>query len=107
MTAHTPGPWVIAHENSGGGYSIRDAQGRNIGHSAAARSRDGKTLPEESRVEEPEARANGRLMAAAPALLAALEEYLEEGDQCDEPECGGCQRRRRSLATIAKARGKA
>jgi len=85
---HTPGPWSIAHENAGNGYSLRDAKGRNIGHSAAARSRDGQRLEPEDRIEEAEAQANGRMMAASPDLFAALQLVVALNDH-PERRCPG------------------
>lgn len=68
LTAHTPGPWWV-----GPGFSIESVKVEN-------RQRIGRTVatvlvPE--RMPD-EARANARLIAAAPELLAALSECLAQ-----------------------------
>lgn len=62
---HTPGPWVVG---DGGRMVLRDVPGICDGHDgyAVAVTSAHSLLPVE------EARANARLIAAAPDLLAAL-----------------------------------
>ena len=63
---HTPGPWKAGIDNCGGGLNIVDASGRRIAHTAEHRGADGTVILTE------EARDNARLIAEAPAMLAAL-----------------------------------
>lgn len=74
-TTHTPGPWILSQSgtidavNYGwGGLQIAKITGI-----------DYKTLRTCNYHEQVNA-ANGRVMAAAPALLAACKMALEEGD---------------------------
>ena len=69
MTDHTPGPW-----HRGSSYTVLDKRD-NLIADAAGRS----TQPVEV------GDANARLIAAAPALLAAAEEIARH--QCDEYGC--------------------
>lgn len=69
MSAHTPGPWrVDAITNSLG--TIETADGVSIGQAFQVR-------PHRDDLHSIERKANARLMAAAPDLLAALEEAIE------------------------------
>jgi hypothetical protein len=63
----TPGPWIVAEENCGGGRNITSPTGKRVAHTAEARAKDGTWI------RTPEAEANARLIAQAPALVAALE----------------------------------
>lgn len=69
---HTPGPWVTGKNNCGGGSNVVDGLGRHLAHTAAVRNINGQVLPEKDRVEDPEAKANARLIAAAPEMLETL-----------------------------------
>jgi hypothetical protein len=52
--------------------------------------------------------ANGRLIAAAPDLLDALEEYYAQHRcGCGHPACNDCERDRVAEAALGKARGEA
>lgn len=64
-TQHTPGPWAIASGHDARVHSIDDARGHAIGELVYADAR------------KP---ADARLIAAAPDLLAALEELIAEWD---------------------------
>lgn len=86
---HTPGPWRLAN-----GVQIRS---------------DKDQIAKVWMMRNGEGVANARLIAAAPELLATLEETLEEGlgwcddsTGCDGSTLGWVQRAR---AAIAKARG--
>lgn len=107
--APTPGPWGL-YEGCGGGYAITVPAPNDatvlIGHSSAARAP--WMLKGRAPIEEPEAKANGRLMAAAPDLLAAIEGLIEhaqpegwgEGDDPEQDEAW-----RAAFRAMAKARG--
>lgn len=61
MSKHTPGPW-IARPSSTGIVYISDSRSRTIAQAW----------------DFPEAAANGRVIAAAPLMLAALKEAYRE-----------------------------
>ena len=96
---HTPGPWEF-EESVNGGFDItatRHDNGRPC--VIAAREQWGSYAKT--------SKANGRLIAAAPELLEALEgvlPYLEE-DPDDEGDYN--DRVRAAVAAIAKAKGEA
>lgn len=69
MSAHTPGPWVVS--SVGIGFEVDDRDGNQVAQ-ASQRLSDGR-----GRSHFPERQANGRLIAAAPDLLAALETIVE------------------------------
>lgn len=94
MTLHTPGPWHTSTTHSGAAVDIGAANGANV------------TLvsgPTENGADE--FRANARLIAAAPDLLAALEfivspqPYSATQEWRDNVKKG----REMALAAIAKA----
>ncbi len=100
---HTPGPWVSAPQRTN--TLIVAANGTRVAESYG--------------VTDEEPRANARLIAAAPELLAALKEILgaetweSEGHNrdnapchvgiCSRSECGHCKRYDAARAAIAKA----
>ena len=101
---HTPGPWTIGDENNqnievciGDAVANLDRQDRYGLHMAFSRD---------------EMRANGRLIAAAPELLEALQEYSltfsEDDKERAEMEFGKdtVARELRRRAIIAKATGR-
>lgn len=70
MNAHTPGPWFISYTHDGNTeIAIDDAPGIN-----GQRDYDLVTV---THGDPDELRANARLIAAAPELLAALEHVLD------------------------------
>lgn len=84
---HTP--WTVGHENCGGGFTIVDSRGCRIAHTTRVVVA-GKEL-----VSEDEARENGRLMAAAPEMRAALRDFRRLisrhiGDEWGPCKCGVC-----------------
>lgn len=64
MSAHTPGPWVI-YEPDVNSLELRDGCGGYI----CELTTEGCEIP-------PDARANARLIAAAPDLLEALKDMV-------------------------------
>lgn len=70
---HTPGPWRI-NTDSNLSNMVCDADGNTVA-SFQSRWWSGQKFTE----KEAETLANGRLIAAAPELLAALAEYLVLG----------------------------
>jgi hypothetical protein len=86
MSTHTPGPW---------GYTYDGSSTWSIGPEADPQ--DGSVASIFDRKDE-RARANARLIAAAPDLLAALKYLLELGGDDD--------RRIAAEAAIAKAEGR-
>ena len=90
MSEHTPGPWSIA----GRGYTIFGPD-----DAVVISSFDAETEEEEERYL-----ANARLIAAAPDLLAALEEAVRSSEVS---RMGGMSwdEMDRARAAIAKARG--
>lgn len=110
-TKHTPGRWTATRENDRE-WMVAADDGRTWKSVATVTANDDGA----STVTPEEAEANARLISAAPNLLRAceqlLEEYIEDvlagedtscGCQSDGPEnrCGICAAR----AAIAKARG--
>lgn len=92
---HTPGPWHVAT----GGQQIR-----------SARDQIARTWM----MRRGECVANAHLIAAAPDLLAALQEITPAMPPADAPchvgivpqsQCAHCQRIARAHAAIAKATG--
>ena len=93
MSAHTPGPWgavpygVLGYEVQGGGYSlavVNYAQERY----RAAQARKAHGAPASTiRPDDPTARANAQLIAAAPDMLATLQaisDRLQAWAECHE-----------------------
>lgn len=73
-TKHTPGPWKVRKEWSGDGYEVyptRAGKKPEFGQWAAIATVDSIISKGES------ARKNARLIAAAPELLAALQEAVD------------------------------
>ena len=89
--AWTPGPWLVQFEQ-GGGYAVWTRQ-PHIGTLA--------TIHEEDINGEFPAKANARLIAAAPDLYEALDRFCSalDGADCDYDELAGMAR-----AALAKAR---
>ena len=78
--SHTPGPWKVGADEPFV-YALNDA-GTNrffAGVQAGWLTEGGTNKPEDKRTSHDEVMANARLIAAAPDLLAALEELLEGG----------------------------
>lgn len=104
---HTPGPWI--HDKRGYPHpDVKSAGGRNIACTWGVNNQP-KT-PEAAAAQKKIARANARLIAAAPDLLEALEagpsieHALPGGNICN---CSHCQFVRLKRAAIAKATGSA
>lgn len=68
-TKHTPGPWTVV-KNGNSKSLVRYSDGENVTY--VAQCNDMQFCPEHGTVE-----ANARLIAAAPELLAALENLFE------------------------------
>ena len=102
MSGHTPGPWGVYLNEDTNQYEVFHDEGRGFGRMLA------KIVGERGKFQ-----ANARLIAAAPAMLAALVRYVELSPDCDyvdgEPDvcpgvggpCPWCEMR----AAIALARG--
>lgn len=95
MSAHTPGPWIVEDDKHG---ILVLAEGAGLSVSV--------TIP--GRKITAEDKANARLIAAAPELLAALEEITAGLDESSDtmPLIRGAEVKA-ARAAIAKARGKA
>lgn len=102
---HTQGPWVFARANE------RDFHVRPTGRAMLQRTigyRPIATVKHDKRLPESEAYANAALIAAAPELLAALQEVTMvldallnvRGNEPDQDSISG-----RARAAIAKATG--
>ncbi len=89
---HTPGPWEMIKEiGNDGGLSCKIVSG-NKAVIALAKHADGNK------------EANARLIAAAPELLEALIDLLDDSDEYDKRPIGIVAAKAR--AAIAKATGK-
>lgn len=97
-TPHTPGPWGCTDTS----YHAHDYR---------LTKPDGSPLPVNAPFNDhSEQRANARLIAAAPDLLAALvyaEQILRKSDMAPHCEdgCGHCDAAKAARAAIAKAKG--
>lgn len=96
MSGHTPGPWVIGRSGHGRPYQVETAGGLCITKWGGI-----------SRPASAEGEANARLIAAAPELLAALDDlliaYCDPGNQGSDHD----EKVEAARAAIAKARGTA
>lgn len=95
MNKHTLGPWDVEATPSSDLHYIRMIWSATAGE--VARVRVGPIL------EQDEALANARLIAAAPELLAALEYVMEDEPNGVPRASSAC--RKVVAAAIAKARG--
>lgn len=84
--SHTPGPW---QQNSGIFYLIQGDDGEGVAEIRTTYR------------NKTEAKANARLVAVAPELLAMLQEWLQAGVINPKDD----ERAKRSFALIAKATG--
>ena len=84
MSEHTPGPWEFSEFS----YFIAGP--------------DGYAVAESSRTRRSECKANARLIAAAPDLLAAAENLMNNAEKLDWPSVNDIDL---ILAAIAKAKG--
>ena len=93
MNKHTPGPWFVDHKSP---FLVRagdDIDGRHIAHIGPA------NYTPRFDVDEP----NAKLIAAAPDLLDALSEIINDGGKFVMTN----ETHRKARAAIAKARGEA
>ncbi len=93
MNKHTPGPWFVDHKSP---FLVRagdDIDGRHIAHIGPA------NYTPRFDVDEP----NAHLIAAAPDLLEALSEIINDGGKFVMTN----ETHRKARAAIAKARGEA
>lgn len=87
MKKHTPGPWKLSENRD---YAIESVHGDFlIGHYEVTEDNESQDL------------ANARLIAAAPDLLAALDEIFHDYEIRGMPE----ELNNRALAAIKKAKG--
>ncbi len=98
MSKHTPGPWKVIRD--GNDLSVRSANSRDTGkitHLDIAENIGG-LRPGPDFTDRSEAKANARLIAAAPDLLEALQRLVKAVD----PESTGWDE---AVDAIAKATG--
>lgn len=93
--SHTPGPWVVLYTKLGAAYGIEAPGDKGVRGAAGCVVRwSGIGIPSSET-----GKANARLIAASPDLLAALKEVVAIADRkTDEFD--------RARAAIAKAEGK-
>jgi hypothetical protein len=73
VSKHTPGPWRLVNTSSGNPILIYAENGKYL-----ALSHHGGNVGWKPITDLDEAKANARLMAAAPELLEALKAFLED-----------------------------
>ena len=104
--AATPGPWKVLQDNCGGGCNISiDGPKGPIIIARAMAVRSALALCGRAAIEEGEAQANARLIAAAPDLVAALKALVGLWDgvgDADTP-CRDPDVVRRARAALAAA----
>lgn len=91
---HTPGPWLVA--NTHDAYAVRGDDGMR----PIAYIEPSEITFAGKEVTTPEDKANARLIAAAPELLAALEDLLAPYNMAEEYQAKIAHAR----AAIAKAK---
>lgn len=98
---HTPGPWTVTDRGNDGAAVYAVASVAWCG-TASCVGISGSQF-----IDADEARANARLIAAAPALLAALEWYVKEDDTLEHLESNRpwLEGRDRARAAILAAKG--
>lgn len=95
MSAHTPGPWQVNHRNP---FQVCDADGEVRGCAPIA------TVAAIGSLRE--CRANVRVIAAAPKMLAALQECAAALEQYDTLPSDKAKALRKALrAVIVEAEG--
>ena len=103
MSAHTKGPWTFYEDNNYGGTVELGGSGATVTVDRADRF----TL--DLVISRDEMRANGHLMAAAPDLLAALEELVTRRERVVRKQGGSLDgsdgRYVRARVALAKAKG--
>ncbi len=101
MTKHTPGPWYADPGKRVTGFAVtHDGEPNPL---AIALRKPANSYSKG--ISDIKALANARLIAAAPELLAELEET--HAALCFTPDYIGTERHKRNSAAIAKARGEA
>jgi len=104
--AHTPGPWVVGDSDCSGVFVSSDGGNGPIVHSQNYYNEDELDLDtgSDTPIDDKEVFANGRLIAAAPELLAVVKELEESAGYWGEYDVPvGIVGRLR--AAIAKATG--
>lgn len=97
-TRHTPGPWTVnPHFNHG-------AEVRSLASVAWCSVASTHGASSSQSIDAAEARANARLIAAAPDLLEALEEAIRDHDDFEDGRLSG-NTVATMYAAIAKAKG--
>ncbi|MFA6509963.1 MAG: hypothetical protein WCV62_05860 [Candidatus Peribacteraceae bacterium] len=84
---HTPGPWIVV--DNVGEFAIDSPVESNNGDESI------EVCMISHQDEDPQVRANARLIAAAPELLEALKELIDGEEKCTEDEF---------IASVQKAR---
>jgi len=102
MTTHTPGPWVVVYGESGRPRGINAPNDKDIKGAVGHVVRwNGIGLP-----SSPTAKANARLIAAAPDLYEALRLAMPILERANALCTGGTAFIALARAAIAKAEGK-
>jgi hypothetical protein len=108
MSGHTQGPWeqhaLLSPSENDKGFRVTAFDGRDGRMWIADVS---PVIDNERGDASEEGKANARLIAASPDLLAALKRYVEHDDTNHEPGNTFWQQiKDEALAAIAKAEGK-
>ncbi len=110
MSEHTPGPWE-AHDRiaNGAGILVTDTSGSLGICRVICPQRSSDETPDAAKMDADICRANARLIAAAPEMLAELTWFVDRAaltHDYSHEGCESCAHVRFAREMLAKAKGK-